>query len=291
MRVKVILFLISIVVGVAACVPAFISSDPENMDEFATTLQLDNGLHVVSAGTPGAPMVLFVHGTPGSWHAFADYLSHPRLQERVFMVAVDRAGFGRSQGMALEPSLRRQSALLADTFHLNTSDQKILLVGHSLGGSIGFRAAIDHPDEIGALLALSSAMSAELGKPRWYNRAANLPIVKQLIPSNLKLANEEVMPLTDELAEIESKLGQVNMPVTVIQGDNDSLVDARNADFAARELTSAEFKLDRFPDEGHFIVWSHVDHVVDEILRLVDRIDEVNGTNVHVEGHTIRVGQ
>ena len=288
---KVVLILIVVILVAMACAPAFVSSDPENMDEFATSVQLDSGMHAVTGGKPGAPMVLFVHGTPGSWHAFEEYLNHPRLQEKVFMVAVDRAGFGRSDEMNLEPSLRGQSKLLEDTFKLNTSEQKILLVGHSLGGSIGFRAAIDHPDEIGALLAISSAMSATLGKPRWYNRLAALPIIKHIIPGDLKLANEEVLPLTDELAMIEADLATISMPVTIIQGDEDPLVNTKNADFAETQLTQAEFKLDRFPEEGHFIVWSHVDHVVDEILRLVDRISVLNGTNTEVDGLTIRVGQ
>ena len=36
-------------------------------------------MHAVTGGKPGAPMVLFVHGTPGSWHAFEEYLNHPLL--------------------------------------------------------------------------------------------------------------------------------------------------------------------------------------------------------------------
>ena len=298
---KVALIILAVILVAMACAPAFVSSDPENMDEFATSIELDNGMHAITAGTPGAPMVLFVHGTPGSWHAFEDYLNHPRLKEAVFMVAVDRAGFGRSHEMDLAPSLRTQSQLLADSFKLNTNQQKILLVGHSLGGSIGFRAVIDHPEEIGALLAISSAMSSSLGKPRWYNRLAALPVIKHVIPGDLKLANEEVLPLTHELGMIEQDLASIEMPVTVIQGDDDPLVNTKNADFAATQLASAEFKLDRFPDEGHFIVWSHVDHVADEILRLVNRISELdevttkrtneNGTNETVDGLTIRVGQ
>ena len=295
---KVALIILAVILVAMACAPAFVSSDPENMDEFATSIELNNGMHAVTAGNPGAPMVLFVHGTPGSWHAFEDYLNHPRLQESVYMVAIDRAGFGRSDGMDLAPSLKSQSQLLENSFALNANEQKILLVGHSLGGSIGFRSAIDHPEEIGALLAISSAMSSNLGKPRWYNRLAALPVIKHVIPGDLKLANEEVLPLTDELRMIEEDLATITMPVTVIQGDKDPLVNTKNADFAQSRLTSAEFKLDRFPDEGHFIVWSHVDHVVDEILRLVNRISELEktdakkqGTNETVDGLTIRVGQ
>ncbi|NKB98716.1 MAG: alpha/beta fold hydrolase [Pseudomonadales bacterium] len=252
----------------AACAPIFVSEDPDNLSEMAAEITTKNGLKAMQAGQPTQPMVLFIHGTPGSWHAFKDYLVHPRLVSSLNLVAVDRPGFGRSADLALAPSLTRQSELIAGLFDLNLSGQPIVVVGHSLGGSIGLRVAVDHPDSVGALLSISAALSPELGKPRWYNRLAALPLVRYVVPADLKLANAEIMPLRDELNVLQHQLAKIRIPVTIIQGSEDPLVNPDNAAYAEAKLINAQLKVDRFPEEGHFIVWSHVDHVVDEILRL-----------------------
>lgn len=267
----VLLITASILTGIlasAGCAAIFEREDPANLYEFAERIQFDDGLSVLTAGNPDAPMVLFIHGTPGSWHAFEAYLQHEDLRPALHLVAVDRPGFGGSKSMGLAPSLRAQSQILSQVLALNHTRRPILVVGHSLGGSIGTRLALDRPEAVGGLIILSSAVSAELSKPRWYNRLAATPLIRYLIPEDLRLANREVMPLSDELALIQDNLHTLKIPVTLLQGDKDPLVDPKNADFVESTLTQARLKLDRFPEEGHFIVWSHVDHVAAEIIRL-----------------------
>ena len=48
------------------------------------------------AGTRNKTGILFLHGTPGSWQAFAGYLKNADLQRDFFMVSIDRPGWGRS---------------------------------------------------------------------------------------------------------------------------------------------------------------------------------------------------
>ena len=255
-----------------ACAPLFVSEDPDNLSEIATEVKTASGLKAMQAGLPTQPMVLFIHGTPGSWHAFKDYLEHPKLISELNLVAVDRAGFGRSSQLPVVPSLTQQSQLIASLFDLNLSDRPIVIVGHSLGGSIGLRVASDHGEAVGALLSISAALSPVLGQPRWYNRLAALPLVRHIVPRDLQLANAEIMPLRGELEILRGQLAKIRMPVTIIQGSQDHLVSPDNADYAEDNLINAQLKIDRFPDEGHFIVWSHVDHVVAEILRLSKQI-------------------
>lgn len=250
------------------CTAILERSDPQHTTEFAERIEFKDGLSALAAGNPDAPMVLFIHGTPGSWHAFEDYLQHAQLRAALHLVAVDRPGFGESKRMGLAPSLRAQSQILGQVLRLNRSTRPVLVVGHSLGGSIGTRLAIDHPESVGALLIVSSALSPELSKPRWYNRFAATPLIRILVPGDLRLANREVMPLSNELALIEKNLHTLKIPVTLVQGDKDSLVDPENADFVKTAFTHAQLKVDRFPQEGHFIVWRHVDHIAAEILRL-----------------------
>ena len=45
-----------------------------------------------ATGRRGAPTVLFVHGSPGSWENFARFLDNEDLGRRARLVAIDRPG-------------------------------------------------------------------------------------------------------------------------------------------------------------------------------------------------------
>ena len=65
------------------------------------------------------PLVIFLHGAPGSLSAFIDYLKNKELQKSVNMIAVDRPGYGYSNFGKEETSLQAQAFYIAvDCIHL-----------------------------------------------------------------------------------------------------------------------------------------------------------------------------
>ena len=258
-----------------SCAPGFSRGEPENFpQEFRADAVIVDGLevHYVESGIRSNPLTVFVHGTPGSWRAFEGYLRDPRLVASLHMIAVDRMGFGKSAAAGPHPSFEDQARSISALFNRNESGLRVLVVGHSLGGSIGLRVAVDYPDDVGALLVISSAISPQLSRPRWYNRLANLPVIRWLVPEDLTTANAEMMPLAEELAAMEQQLRTLPIPVTVMQGMKDSLVAPGNADYVEATLRKAELRVMRFPEIGHFLIWEQPDVVTDEILRLAREI-------------------
>ena len=238
----------------------------------ASALVADYGeLHYVSAGQIGAPLVVFVHGTPGSWQAFKRYLNDPRLTANTHMVALDRPGFGESTSMGIHPGFTTQAQAIAALFSLNQSSLKPIVVGHSLGGSISYRVGIDYADDIGGILAISSAIDPKLSKPRWYNHLARLYPVRWVIPKDLSASNKEMMPLASQLQAMQPLLGTIRVPVTIVQGAKDRLVHHKNLDFAQAHLVNAHLRTVPMDDAGHFIVWEHHQQMVNEILTLIDQ--------------------
>jgi hypothetical protein len=104
--------------------------------------------------------------------------------------------------------------------------------------------------------------------PRWYNRLADWPLVRWAVPRKMALANVEVMTLAHELELMLPLWKTVKVPVTIIQGDADRLVDPANADFAAQVL-SGRVKIVRVPEAGHFILWKRPEIVRREIKAAV----------------------
>lgn len=282
MKVRVIVIAIVLITAVGlvsvsqGCAPGIAIAHPKLDESLLSRGHFpieDKDLHYVATGQPGNPTVVFVHGTPGSWRAFEHLLGNPTLREQVHMVAVDRLGFGASAADGPNPSFVQQAQAISSVFALNESPQKVVVVGHSLGGSIGYRIALDYPQQVGGLLAISAAVDPQLSGPRWYNRIAATPLIKQLVPAELRRANSEMMPLQGELTAIQTQLDRVEMPVTILQGGKDGLVDKANADFAEQRMMRSKLRVLRYPDRGHFLIWEQPELVIAEILRLVALTD------------------
>lgn len=217
----------------------------------------------VQTGPDDAPPVLFIHGTPGSWDAFAAYLKMPRLASQFRLISVDRPGFGASAGCGLRPRLNDQAKLLTAVLD---GLPPAIIVGHSLGGPIAVQMAADNPEHVRALVLVAGSFDPALETPRWYNRVAGSWPIRHIIPRPMRAANDEVMVLEDELEKLRSRWSEVRVPVTVIQGDKDRLVYPANADFAERMLAGQSPRMQRVADAGHFVLWNQPRRIADAIV-------------------------
>jgi hypothetical protein len=62
----------------------------------ATTKIQGRNVHYAITGNDSLPTLVFLHGTPGSWNAFADYMQDSLLLGKYRMISIDRPGFGYS---------------------------------------------------------------------------------------------------------------------------------------------------------------------------------------------------
>lgn len=53
-------------------------------------------LHYVKAGSDTLPTLFFIHGSPGSWKGYREYLMDPDLLKHFRIIVIDRPGFGYS---------------------------------------------------------------------------------------------------------------------------------------------------------------------------------------------------
>lgn len=258
---------------VSACGPPYEEDSAQlfgdQLPAFETYSINDRTIHYVEVGNREGSPLLFLHGTPGSWRAFGSYLSDSHLAGRLNMVAVDRPGFGRSDYGNLLPSLSEQSLLFKPLLERLAHTCRVTLVGHSLGAPLAVRMAMDFPDKIGALVLVAPSLDPDLEKPRWYNNLADYQVVSWLLPTDLVLANHEVMVLPQELEKMVPLWASLDLPITVIQGQKDKLVSRKNADFAEK-MVPRGLKVVRLEEAGHFVLWNQPDLIKSEILHLLD---------------------
>ena len=142
-------------------------------------------VHVIQEGQAGPP-VLMIHGASANAREFTWTLA-PRLENthRVFMA--DRPGHGYSGRPENAHNLGVQAAQMAGVLDALAPGEKTVLVGHSFGGAVALRVALDRPDLVKALVLLAPVTHEWGGGGQaWYNSFAAPPLVgpvfSQLLP-------------------------------------------------------------------------------------------------------------
>jgi pimeloyl-ACP methyl ester carboxylesterase len=213
------------------------------------------------------PLVLFVHGSPGSWSAWVDYLADDQLRTRARLIAVDRPGFGGSGAGRTERSLEQQVADLRPLLDQRAPHGRVILVGHSYGGPVVARMAMDYPGIVTDVIILAGSIDPGQEHTKWYQYPADWALLRWMVPTPLKVANQEIMPLKGQLQQMLPLWTEIHQRVTVIQGEADDLVPPENADFAQRVMVNAKpLNIIRLPGMNHFIPWKCHGLVAKEIL-------------------------
>jgi pimeloyl-ACP methyl ester carboxylesterase len=234
-------------------------------------------IHYVESGNANASTVLlFIHGSPGSWNAFESYITDSSLNANYLMASVDRPGYGYSDFGVKEESLNMQSIVYAPILKkYYDAGKKIILIGHSYGGPVIARMAMDFDDVISGLIFIAPSIDPDLEKELWIQRPATWPVVKWMIPAAIIVSNEEILALKAELIKIIPAWKNIKLPVIFIQGGKDNLVPHQNKDFAEKQLKNADLELMFYPELDHFIPFTHKEIVMEAIDKMKQKLEKI----------------
>ena len=227
-------------------------------------------IHYVRSGDEKRPLVLFIHGSPGSLSAFIHFLADSSLMHQNMLITTDRPGFGYSNFGIGEGSLVRQSEILKPILEEYKNNRPVILVGHSLGGPLIARMAIDYPDLVDGLIIVAGSIDPTLEpNETWFRAPLATPFLSWILPRSFRASNEEIYHLKPELEKMLPLWSSITCPVIVIQGGKDSLVPAKNADFARRMLINAPVEFVIKEDMDHFVPWSNPELIHDAIVKIM----------------------
>lgn len=246
----------------------------------------DAWLRVLEAGSPTAaslPLIL-VHGYGSRLEVWGDIQAQLARSRRV--IAYDQRGFGLSErpAGAYGPAQHALDLVaLLDHFQID----RAIVVGHSYGGGVAMRAALQHPERI-AGLGFVDAFLLDEQVPRSF-RWAKVPILGELLfgafyrevpgekyllafhdqerfvsvaaldeqrelmsqPGSLYAALETVRGM--DYHEVEDRYGQVAVPMLILWGEEDRVTPLAAGKRLAARLDGADFVV--LPGSGHVPSW------------------------------------
>ena len=212
-------------------------------------------LHTVVTGS-GLPVILS-HGVGGDTTVWTGLAA--RLGERFQVVSWDQPGHGNSARVSDDqygPGLAYRSlSQVAEAF------DKVILVGHSLGGYLSARYAIDNPSRVAALglIATGPGFRSPDARDKW-NRDVTRGAEKQGRPETLVGLHEDSYVM-DHLAEIAC-------PSIVMVGAHDAAFVGAT-DYIERKVPGIERVT--IADADHMVPSTHADAIADLLLDFLAR--------------------
>jgi pimeloyl-ACP methyl ester carboxylesterase len=209
------------------------------------------------AGTP----VVLLHGLSGSsrwWSRNIDALAEQHL-----VAAVDLVGFGHNRrffGLPLFlPSFGETTALLARW--LETFDQPVHLIGHSMGGEIAIALTAERPDLVRSLILVNAAGMPFRFDPRPHVQAVRKPpyggpsIARVLVPDFFRAGPASVAVASARVVrgDMRERMHAIRVPTLLVWGENDPLVPLLYGEAMQREIAGSRLVV--IPGAAHVAMW------------------------------------
>ena len=256
---------------------SFRKTDDEEKKEFskshillrtATIKVFGRNIHYALTGQDSLPTLFFIHGSPGNWNAFAEYMKDSQLLKKFRMVSIDRPGFGYSDFGNAE-HLDMQSLRISPLFSQLTNHKPMFLAGHSLGGPLVVKLGAENPGIFSGLVIISGSIDPKEEKPeKWRPWLFNTSL-NYLVPGALRPANEELWYLKKDLVPLAKDFAKISCPVYFIHGASDDWVPPANVTYGKSLLVHAPFiEVTMIPRANHFIPWTKFNEIRAVLLKL-----------------------
>jgi pimeloyl-ACP methyl ester carboxylesterase len=214
---------------------------------------------------------IFVHGALGRAADFRKIFVDPLPEAN--LLAYDRPGYGRSNDNELTGELNSQVELLASV--VRSRRLPVILVGHSYGGAIALKTAVDFPEGIAGVVLIGAILDPAEASP--FLIQFPLDTAWGLLPKPVRATNREIIHLAEGLEQLKSKLNRLKIPIVALQGTRDPIVNESNTVYLYDQLRRAghekilEVRL--LKGLNHFIPDQHPE-VVQSALRAIE--DKIN---------------
>ncbi len=218
--------------------------------------------------------VLFLHGWLGSWRYWFPTIE--RVAENFRTYSFDFWGFGDTRlGQSTAESIQSYSDQVI-RFLDELGIDRVVLVGHSMGGMVALKTAINHPKRISRVVAVGAPIVGDslswllkltdrpvladaFARVPWFRRymfrmflgETNDPAVNEILDDSVKSSSTTLRRAVGSMwrTDLRPELSRLTVPALIVHGGRDEIVHPNQADLFDN-IPSAEVVV--MPESRHF---------------------------------------
>jgi len=217
------------------------------------------------------PLLVFIHGAPGSSDNYFQFLEDPELSSCARMISIDRPGYGYSGFGKSMTSIDEQASVINTIIAKYANEQPVILIGHSFGGPIAIKAAVKSPGVIKSVIMLAPAIDPENEKIFKIAYLGRTPPFRWLTPKSWRVASDEKLTHIKELTKMLPDWKKLNIPVIHIHGDKDKLVPYINLEFSRKMINASLLETISLKGEDHFLPWTQTSLIKSTIIQQIEK--------------------
>ncbi len=208
------------------------------------------------------PILIFVHGSPGSAMDFQRYLTDSLLNFRANIIAYERVGYGPKNHGNTPADMEVELGVLHDLIATYPQD-KVVLAGYSYGGPIVLASDKNYKYKV----AMASAVVGEYEPMFKALSFYKWKLTRWMLPPKVKAAAKEKYAHLEEFPKYRNKWNKSPAKVINIHGDEDWIVPYKNSEFLEEIFDTEKFTMVKIPGGGHELIWSDFDLIKSQLLK------------------------
>lgn len=250
---------------------------------------IDNQVVHYEAFGRGRP-VLFLHGWLGSWRYWFPTMEVAAAQYRAY--SFDFWGFGDSRRKQTRESIQAYSDQVIRFLDALGID-KVMLVGHSMGGMVALKTALSYPDRIQRVATVGAPIDGDslswllkltdrpifadgFARMPWLRRylfrfflgETSDPAVSEVIDDSVKSSANTLRYAVSSMwrTDLSPELPRLRVPALIVHGGRDDIVNPNQADLFD-DVAMAEVVM--MPRSRHFPFLDEAEIFNDVLLRFL----------------------
>ncbi|MBC7776509.1 MAG: alpha/beta hydrolase [Phycisphaerae bacterium] len=219
------------------------------------TLIEGHSIHFAVSSSSDLPVLVFIHGSPGSWFHYRKFMLDPDLGKKFQIVSIDRPGFGYSDfGKAMH--LEDQARVITPVLKSLKSAKPMFLCGHSMGGPVVVKLAADNPDLFKTIVIVAGAIDVTQEKKECWRHLMGKTAFRWMLPGAFRPSNTELLYLKKDLIPLKADFKNIQCDVLFVHGDKDTWVPMENVAFGKKMMDNAKsIQVDTLHSADHQVPW------------------------------------
>lgn len=211
-------------------------------------------VHFVEFGDTTKPILLLIHGAPGAWYTWMNFVDNDSLREKFHLIIVDRPGYGKSNYGKPTKNINDQICSIQSVIDLYPN-KEILLAGRSYGAPIAAALAALNQTRCQSLVLYSPVLSPYKEKTYWFSGLGKFFLIQWMLPKALNVATAEKFAHVSQMKQILSYYPQIKAKTTIVSGKQDWVAHPSNHHICDSLINTSNKRELLLSNAGHFLTF------------------------------------